>query len=72
MTYDEFIQRIWAECPINSPKYAKCVMIWLYRTNPTLYGEIAGTDHDCYYDNSKVESTLSYIRSVWPNKSIDQ
>lgn len=49
----------------NQWRYGQTVMNVLYDAWPEKYKELTGSEYDCFYSNSNVESTLGKLEKEW-------
>jgi hypothetical protein len=75
MTYKLFLQLIhnrFNSASNNSTiRHGQHVMNILSEVWPDKYRELTSTDLDCFYNDNKIDTTLSYLEKVWdhePNK----
>jgi hypothetical protein len=69
MTFQEFVQLVDSEFHSATYKeqlrYGQYIMNELYNIWPEKYAQITGSDTDCFYNNSKVELTLTKLEKEW-------
>jgi hypothetical protein len=69
ITFDQFLEQVdktfMSHKGKNKWRYGQTVMNVLWRTWPNKYKEIQGSDFDCFYDNSTVQSTLNKLEKEW-------
>ena len=69
MTFQEFVQLVDSEFHSATYKeqlrYGQYIMNELYNIWPEKYAQITGSDTDCFYNNYKVELTLSKLEKEW-------
>ena len=58
----------------NNPelRYGQSIMTGLATAWPSKYIEITGTDLDCYYEDDKAKTLLSYLENNWNQNETDR
>lgn len=66
-SYDDFIftanDTFWNHKPIL--RYGQVIMNTLNNYWPEKYTEITGSEYDCFYDDTKIDTLLGYLQTNW-------
>jgi hypothetical protein len=65
MTYSDFRHKIDHDLKKYDLRYGQTVMNTLAEVWPEKSRELASTDLDCYYNDQKTDTTLSYLEKAW-------
>lgn len=65
MTYKEFIKLVDQTHNNYNWRYGQSLMNVLHGAWPEKYNSIINTEKDCYYNDSLVPSTLSFLEKEW-------
>lgn len=63
MSFEEFVEKI--SVPEKHQRYGQHLMNELFSVRRDLYDFISGTDYDCFYDNKRVNDTLTFLSENW-------
>jgi hypothetical protein len=70
MSYSEFRKKIDHDLKKYSLRYGQTVMNTLSEVWPDKHRELISTDLDCFYNDNKTNTTLSYLEKVWNHETI--
>lgn len=66
MTFEDFMKDFeFYKSEHKSLRDGQCLMNILYEHNQELYEYIEGTEYDCFYDSSKFQETLTFLKENW-------
>ena len=65
MSYSEFRSKIDHDLKKYSLRYGQTVMNTLSEVWPDKHRELISTDLDCFYNDNKADTTLSYLEQAW-------
>ena len=68
MTFNDFVNytdTYFNKNKNNGMRYGQSIMNTLFLVWPTKYGEITGTEDDCFYDDRISQTTLSRLGEEW-------
>lgn len=68
-TYDEYIDLVNQTYNTFNWRYGQTVMNVLHAVWPSKYNTLVNTEHDCYYEETKVKDTLLLLSKEWPNNA---
>lgn len=63
MTFEDFTVII--AVPAKYQRRGQRLMNELFKVRQDLYEFIAGTDYDCFYDDSRTDDTLVFLSENW-------
>ena len=72
MTYSDFRNKIDHDLKKYSLRYGQTVMNTLSEVWPDKHRELTSTDLDCFYNDNKADTTLSYLEKAWNNEASRQ
>ncbi len=70
MTYSDFKNKIDHDLKKYGLRYGQTVMNTLSEVWPDKHRELTATDLDCFYNDQRVETTLSYLEKAWNHEPI--
>lgn len=70
MTYSDFRNKIDHDLKRYGLRYGQTVMNTLSEVWPDKHRELISTDLDCFYNDKKTDTTLSYLEKAWKYESI--
>lgn len=70
MSYSEFRSKIDHDLKQYGLRYGQTVMNTLSEVWPDKHRELTATDLDCFYNDQRVETTLSYLEKAWNHEPI--
>jgi hypothetical protein len=69
MTYKEYLGFVDRTFNSFNWRYGQTIMNVLHAVWPSKYNELVGTEHDCYYEESKTNNTLDLLSKEWPQNN---
>ena len=72
MNYSEFKNKVDHDLKKYSLRYGQTVMNSLSEVWPDKHRELISTDLDCFYNDNKADTTLSYLEKAWDYESSQQ
>ena len=72
MTYSDFRNKIDHDLKKYCLRYGQTVMNTLSEVWPDKHRELILTDLDCFYNDNKADTTLSYLEKAWNNEASRQ
>ena len=72
MTYSDFRKKIDHDLKKYYLRYGQTVMNTLSEVWPDKHRELILTDLDCFYNDNKADTTLSYLEKAWNNEASRQ
>ena len=70
MTYSDFRNKIDHDLKRYDLRYGQTVMNTLSEVWPDKHRELISTDLDCFYNENKTDTTLSYLEKVWNHETV--
>ena len=70
MTYSDFRNKIDHDLKKYGLRYGQTVMNSLSEVWPDKHRELISTDLDCFYNDNKTDTTLSYLEKAWNHEAI--
>ena len=70
MTYSDFRNKIDHDLKRYGLRYGQTVMNSLSEVWPDKHRELISTDLDCFYNDNKTDTTLSYLEKAWNHEAI--
>jgi hypothetical protein len=70
MSYFEFRNKVDHHLKQYGLRYGQTVMNTLSEVWPDKHRELTATDLDCFYNDQRVETTLSYLEKAWNHEPI--
>jgi hypothetical protein len=70
MSYSEFKNKVDHNLKKYSLRYGQTIMNTLSEVWPDKHKELTATDLDCFYNDNKINTTLSYLEKVWKYEPI--
>ena len=70
MTYSDFRNKIDHDLKRYGLRYGQTVMNTLSEVWPDKHRELISTDLDCFYNENKTDTTLSYLEKVWNHETV--
>jgi hypothetical protein len=67
MTYKEYVDLVHKTFHSFNWRYGQSVMNVLHTVWREKHDELADTENDCYYDDSKVYKVLNQLEKEWKN-----
>ena len=68
MNYSEFKNKVDHDLKKYSLRYGQTVMNTLSEVWPDKHKELTSTDIDCFYNDNKAHTTLSYLEKAWKHE----
>jgi hypothetical protein len=65
MSHSEFRDKVDQCLKQHGLRYGQTIMNILSEVWPDKHRELIGTDLDCFYNDKKTDTTLSYLEKVW-------
>jgi hypothetical protein len=72
MSYSEFKTKVDHDLKKYSLRYGQTIMNTLSEVWPDKHRELESTDWDCFYNDNKADTTLSYLEKTWNNEASRQ
>jgi len=69
MSYSEFRDKVDQCLKQYGLRYGQTTMNILSEVWPDKHRELLGTDLDCFYNDKKTDTTLSYLEKVWNHET---
>ncbi len=70
MTYSDFKNKIDHDLKKYGLRYGQTVMNSLSEVWPDKHRELISTDLDCFYNDNKTDTTLSYLEKAWNHETV--
>jgi hypothetical protein len=70
VTYSDFRNKIDHDLKKYGLRYGQTVMNSLSEVWPDKHRELISTDLDCFYNDNKTDTTLSYLEKAWNHEAI--
>lgn len=70
MTYSDFRNKIDHDLKRYGLRYGQTVMNTLSEVWPDKHRELISTDLDCFYNDNKTDTTLSYLEKAWNHETV--
>lgn len=70
MTYSDFRNKIDHDLKKYGLRYGQTVMNTLSEVWPDKHRELILTDLDCFYNDNKTDTTLSYLEKAWNHETV--
>ena len=70
MTYSDFKNKIDHDLKRYGLRYGQTVMNTLSEVWPDKHRELISTDLDCFYNDNKTNTTLSYLEKTWNHETV--
>lgn len=70
MTYSDFRNKIDHDLKKYGLRYGQTVMNSLSEVWPDKHRELISTDLDCFYNDNKTDTTLSYLEKAWNHETV--
>ena len=70
MTYSDFRNKIDHDFKRYGLRYGQTVMNTLSEVWPDKHRELISTDLDCFYNDNKTDTTLSYLEKAWNHETV--
>lgn len=70
MTYADFRNKIDHDLKRYGLRYGQTVMNALSEVWPDKHRELISTDLDCFYNDNKTDTTLSYLEKAWNHETV--
>jgi hypothetical protein len=70
VTYSDFRNKIDHDLKRYGLRYGQTVMNTLSEVWPDKHRELISTDLDCFYNENKTDTTLSYLEKVWNHETV--
>ena len=70
MTYSDFRNKIDHDLKKYGLRYGQTVMNTLSEVWPDKHRELISTDLDCFYNDNKTDTTLSYLEKAWNHETV--
>ena len=69
MTYSDFRNKIDQNLKQYGLRYGQTVMNTLSEVWPDKHKELTSTDLDCFYNDKKTDTLLSYLEKTWNHET---
>jgi hypothetical protein len=70
VTYSDFKNKIDHDLKKYGLRYGQTVMNSLSEVWPDKHRELISTDLDCFYNDNKTDTTLSYLEKAWNHETV--
>jgi hypothetical protein len=70
VTYSDFRNKIDHDLKKYGLRYGQTVMNTLSEVWPDKHRELILTDLDCFYNDNKTDTTLSYLEKAWNHETV--
>jgi hypothetical protein len=70
VTYSDFRNKIDHDLKKYGLRYGQTVMNTLSEVWPDKHRELISTDLDCFYNDNKTDTTLSYLEKAWNHETV--
>ena len=70
MTYSDFRNKIDHDLKKYGLRYGQTIMNSLSEVWPDKHRELISTDLDCFYNDNKTDTTLSYLEKAWNHETV--
>jgi hypothetical protein len=70
VTYSDFKNKIDHDLKKYGLRYGQTVMNSLSEFWPDKHRELISTDLDCFYNDNKTDTTLSYLEKAWNHETV--
>jgi hypothetical protein len=70
VTYSDFRNKIDHDLKKYGLRYGQTIMNSLSEVWPDKHRELISTDLDCFYNDNKTDTTLSYLEKAWNHETV--